>query len=591
VRRGQIQFLILWSIFVGHSGAQLAGPSNTPRRFKSVSVERRMALVVGNSNYSVGKVNSAVSDATALELTLKKLRFQVTTLRDASYSQMQRELDRFSASLQKGDLALFYFAGHGMQIERANYLVPIDFRVQRLSYAKQETLATEQVRQQLERSKASLRVIVLDACRRNPFVALGGGRAEGLREMPLSPGTLWAFAAGAEAVAEDDSTETNGLYARSLMAALQTPGLTLGEVFQRVQREIQSQSAGGRQNPTYYNGIVGPVVLNGGMGSGPLDAAMHQPPVNGNLMPNPPSKTAERPVKEEAVKEEAVKEEAVYWKECQSQRGAFCEAYFEFVLRNRFPALAKLVLKAPRSSSKDKKVDSEEPTRDGLSSLVPSWLKFASPSGPTKGGPEGIVYVWVPPGTFWMGCSSGDTECESNEPNREVQIAKGFWIGQTEVTQKVYEQVRGSNPSAFRGALRPVESVSWMQAREFCLTIGARLPYEDEWEYAARAGSKDSRYGPLDSVAWYDANGGNQTQVVAQKTPNAWGLYDMLGNVWEWTASVYTTKSMVSRGESLVLRGGGWSSSSSNVRASLRGSGALETSNRFFGFRCVRDSL
>lgn len=579
MQRGQIPFLILWSIFVGHSGAQLAGPSNPSRNFKSVAVERRMALVVGNSNYSVGKLNSAVSDATALEVTLKQWRFNVRTLRDASYSQMQRELDRFSASLQKGDLALFYFAGHGMQIERSNYLVPIDFTVQRMSYAKQETLATEQVRQQLERSKASLRVIVLDACRRNPFAAPGSGEAEGLREMPRSQGTLWAFAAGANAVAEDDSTETNGLFARSLMAALQTPGLTLGEVSQRVQRETQSKSAGGKQNPTYYNGIVGPVVLNGGIVPDPVGAAMLQPPVNGGMMPNPPTKTAERPVKEESEKEEEV-----YWKECQSQKGAFCEAYFEFVLRHRFPALAKLVLKAPRTASKDKKGASEEPTRDGVSSIVPSWLKFGSPSGPTKRGPEGIVYVWVPPGNFWMGCSSGDTECEFNEPNREAQIAKGFWIGQTEVTQKVYEQVRGSNPSSFRGALRPVESVSWMQAREFCLSIGARLPDEDEWEYAARAGSKDSRYGPLDSIAWYDANGGNQTHVVAQKTPNVWGLYDMLGNVWEWTASVYTSKSM-------VLRGGGWSSISSNVRASLRGSSAEETSNRFFGFRCVRDSL
>lgn len=543
-----------------------------------------MALVVGNSNYSVGKVNSAVSDATALELTLKKLRFNVRTLRDASYSQMQRELERFTASLQKGDLALFYFAGHGMQIEGSNYLVPIDFTAQRMSYAKQETLATEQVRQQLERSKASLRVIVLDACRRNPFAAPGRAGAEGLRELPRSQGSLWAFSAAPQAVAEDDSTQTNGLYARSLMAALQTPGLTLGEVFQRVQHEIQSKSAGGKQNPTYYNGIVERVVLNGVIAPGLSVATILQPSVNGAMMPNPPAKTAERPVKDESVKEQALKEEEVYWKECQSQKGAFCEAYFEFVLRHRFPALAKLVLKAPRTASKDKKVDSEEPTRDGVSSIVPSWLKFGSPSGPTKRGPEGTVYVWVPPGKFWMGCSSGDTECEYNEPNREAQIAKGFWIGQTEVTQKMYEQVRGSNPSFFRGALRPVESVSWMQAREFCLSIGARLPYEDEWEYAARAGSKDSRYGPLDSVAWYDANGGNQTHAVAQKAPNAWGLYDMLGNVWEWTASVYTSKVV-------VLRGGAWSSSPSNVRASLRGSSAVESSNHFFGFRCVRDSL
>ncbi len=116
-----------------------------------------------------------------------------------------------------------------------------------------------------------------------------------------------------------------------------------------------------------------------------------------------------------------------------------------------------------------------------------------------------------------------------------------------------------TEPSRFKGDALPVESQTWREARDYCAKIGGRLPTEAEWEFAARAGSEKARYGELSSLAWYDSNSGGQSWQVGRKHPSAWGLYDMLGNVWEWTAdwygaSYYQQKNVTDpRGASSVL--------------------------------------
>ena len=181
--------------------------------------------------------------------------------------------------------------------------------------------------------------------------------------------------------------------------------------------------------------------------------------------------------------------------------------------------------------------------------------------------------VSIPPGSFMMGCS-GESECYDDEkPAHRVTITRGFLLGKTEVTQANYEQVMKGNPSSFKGPDRPVENITWNQAQQYCNAVGGRLPTEPEWEYAARAGSSTSRFGDLDDIAWYMGNSGNETHAVSQKVPNAWGLYDMLGNVWEWTADYW--KDSYQDGAAFdrstrVLRGGSWGHVAGFSRVSVR---------------------
>jgi formylglycine-generating enzyme required for sulfatase activity len=198
---------------------------------------------------------------------------------------------------------------------------------------------------------------------------------------------------------------------------------------------------------------------------------------------------------------------------------------------------------------------------------------------------DGLTYVWIPAGSFTMGCSPGDTECYSDEkPAHSEQIANGFWLGQTEVTQAAWKKVNGGDdPSHFKGDQLPVEQVDWNQASAYCKAVGGRLPTEKEWEYAARAGTAGARYGSLDAIAWYDGNSGPTTHPVALKQPNAFGLYDILGNVWEWTADSYDNSMKVVRGGARGLR-------ARYARASCRNGYSSREKSPYVGFRCVGEA-
>ncbi len=222
---------------------------------------------------------------------------------------------------------------------------------------------------------------------------------------------------------------------------------------------------------------------------------------------------------------------------------------------------------------------------------------------------DGLKYVWIPPGTFMMGCSPGDSECSEDEkPRHRVTIGSGFWIGQTEVTVGAYQRFANATgrqmPAApgfnadWANQDMPVVSVNWDEAQAYCEWSGSRLLTEAEWEYAARAGSTDSRYAPLDEAAWYDKNSGGRTHPVGQKRANGFGLYDTLGNAWEWVNDWYDEKYYQSSqsyapvgpasGQLRVLRGGSWSEGASYIRVTYRGKGLPGSRLDISGMRCAR---
>jgi formylglycine-generating enzyme required for sulfatase activity len=216
-----------------------------------------------------------------------------------------------------------------------------------------------------------------------------------------------------------------------------------------------------------------------------------------------------------------------------------------------------------------------------------------------------MEFVLIPAGTFRMGSLDSDAEAYSDEkPAHRVTISQPFYLGKYPVTQAQWEAVMGTNPSDFKGnPNRPVEMVSWEDVQEFIKRLNqqegwevCRLPTEAQWEYAARAGTTTERYGDVDAIAWYAENSDIETHAVGQKRPNAWGLYDMLGNVWEWchdgkrtyTAALVTDPmGPIGAGAARAVRGSALGYDAQYVRAAYRNAYAPGHRVGFIGFRCV----
>jgi formylglycine-generating enzyme required for sulfatase activity len=235
------------------------------------------------------------------------------------------------------------------------------------------------------------------------------------------------------------------------------------------------------------------------------------------------------------------------------------------------------------------------------------WASF------TVGGVEQRMR-WIPPGRFLMGSPEDEPGRWDDEgPRHPEQIPRGFWLADTPCTQALWGAVMGENPSEFSSPKRPVEQVSWEDCQRFCRALeerlpglGPRLPLEVEWEYACRAGTGAATYAGameilgennapvLDDIAWYGGNSGHEfdlekgvnssdwkekqydhaeagSREVALKAVNPWGLYDMLGNVYEWCDDLWRPRlDAPKEGPGRVLRGGSWGSLARDVRAAYR---------------------
>jgi formylglycine-generating enzyme required for sulfatase activity len=245
----------------------------------------------------------------------------------------------------------------------------------------------------------------------------------------------------------------------------------------------------------------------------------------------------------------------------------------------------------------------------------------------------GMKLVLIPKGTFMMGSPPSEENSIFDERQHKVTITRDYYLGQFEVTQVQYEKVMGKNPSHFQGdelaerhpqtgqiikevdsSNHPVEAVSWEDAVEFCQRLSDlpkekkagrvyRLPTEAEWEYACRAGSTTAfsfgnEQDSLDDYAWFCDNSDHKTHPVGEKKPNAWGLYDMHGNVWEWCSDWYgeypkdavSDPSGPSKGVDRVNRGGGWSTGSAGCGSLFRNRFFPANRIHYFGFRLALSS-
>ena len=262
-----------------------------------------------------------------------------------------------------------------------------------------------------------------------------------------------------------------------------------------------------------------------------------------------------------------------------------------------------------------------------LASIVSSLAWTADPPGPAPSREEVLkqfVKELVPltpgmgkfPAAFTMGSDDKDAPATAKPPQK-ITLKNPFAIGAHEVTQELYEYVMGKNPSKWKGRRNAVENVSWEEANEFCKKLTAelrkskliedneviRLPSEAEWEYACRAGtttrwSFGDKIEDLGDHAWFQGNAKGFDPPVGKKKPNAWGLYDMHGYVWEWCADAWSPTHAGAAGDGSprvsetmkdrVIRGGSWGDAADRTESTARSGSALDYRDDRLGFRCVK---
>ena len=593
--------VLAWGALSGPGLGGLAGQEG--KGLRRIEVAARRALLIGNAQYQHERaLENTVADVWALAGALGELGFETTVGEDLTADEMDAALEEFVADLGGRDLALYYYSGHGLQVDAknqaTNYLLPVDYEAGPTASVRRKAVAVETVKERLE-AAAQVRVLVLDACRDNPYKSSGGG----LAAMALGArGTLIAYAAGAGRKASDNPGGDLGLYMTHLVEELQGEEVELGAVFERTQQRVDAASQQ-RQTPEIYDNVVGSLWLREKPGTRPTWTASG----------------SGKPVDKEVGGLLGVAERQ--WNSVQnSENPEVLEAFARDFADVR--GTGSWVAEAKRLAAELRGPGPSPPS-------VREWTNTI-----------GMEFVWVEAGSFEMGSPEEEAGRDGDEHQHEVRLSRGYWLGKYEVTQGEWEAVMGSTPSSFKGcgARCPVETVSWEDAQEFIGNLNEdesgrgyqyRLPTEAEWEYAARAGTRGAtpegelrilgqRNAPvLDGQAWYGGNSGvgyagaydcgdweGRQQgsercgphPVGEKGANGWGLQDMLGNVAEWVgdwhgeypAGAVTDPRGPATGSARVNRGGSWYHNARRVRSARRGSGSPGHRNIGLGFRLVR---
>ena len=578
---------------------------------------RRVALVVGNDAYRAqSALRNAVNDARAVASALGEVGFAVTRVENADRARLTSALSAFAVSLRGDDVALFYFAGHGVQVDGVNYLMPTDYAGQTSAALRFDAVSASDVQEMLRPARVAM--LVFDACRNNPYRGVRGGT--GLAPMEAR-GTLVAYAAGAGEVAADSAAgASNGLFTAKFVEALRAPGLTATDLFRRVRRGVY-EASNAEQWPAVYDDLLSDFVF--------------RPPSSTAVAASVGAPSAGATAASEAAA--VLQQENLFWQSIQgSTDPADFEAYLELFANGTFSRLAR-----NRLASLGGTADAPRPgggVRDGETFR----------DCPTC--PELVV---IPAGEFRMGSPGSEEGRRDTEgPQLRVRVER-FALGRYEVTRGEYaafvaatgrdgDRCRALNGTSWEwsdGASwrspgfpqtdeDPAVCVSWDDARAYVRWLSGetgrryRLPSESEWEYAARAGTTTSRYwGAGPSGQCGNANGadaaGKQrfrgwtwavscndgrvfTAPVGTFAANPFGLFDMLGNVWEWVEDCWhdsyqgapsDARAWTSSGDCgrRVVRGGSWQQLCRGTSGLARAAGAPPpTGSVHQGFRVSR---
>jgi len=564
------RLLLRLAVFAFSLLLSLAASAADPKRNLKVTkatpaiTEQRVALVIGNANYKTAPLRNPANDAKAIADKLRGLGFKVTLKLDQGQKGMADAIRTFGNQLKGGGAGLFYYAGHGMQVQGRNFLIPVDADIQNEDEVPYRSIDANEVLAKMETAKNRLNLMILDACRNNPFARKFRSSSQGLAQMDAPSGTLVAFATAPGSVASDGSGK-NGLYTQHLLASLGQPGVPVEQLFKRVRVGVMKDTRNA-QVPWESSSLVGDFYFKPGSGA----------------------PTVAEPL---AI-------ELAYWQSIEdSTNAADYKAYLKKYPNGQFADIAKRrALNPPKPATT-------------VASIAPPTVKpESSPSVAGKVWKEpitGMEFVWIPKGCYTMGSPASELGRNKDERQHRVCI-EGYWMGKYEATNSQWKKFK---PDHGADDKYPVTGVSWHDAMRFAQWLSEksgkkiRLPTEAEWEYAARAGTSTAYFwgDRGDGRHSYFSDSSDGKKPVGSRRPNAFGLYDMLGNVWEWTASSYDEDysgaerqlASLEAGGQRVIRGGslyagGWNSRLRYVRAATRFGHSPGDRNDDHGFRLAR---
>jgi formylglycine-generating enzyme required for sulfatase activity/uncharacterized caspase-like protein len=605
--------------------------------------ENRVALVIGENVYrnlpDLQQLHNAVNDARAMKAALEALHFEVDIEENLDRAAFIDKLSDFGARLERDDIAFFFYAGHGVSFNGANYLLPSDIPApQSTGRDEQDRLADQsiaemRVLERIRKSGARLAVVVLDACRDNPLKDASDrsiGDQRGLEPPPPVHGVLEIYSAGPGQTALDgDANDANSVFTKAFVDKLRIPGLGLRDLAYKTQAEVYRLAAarGHDQFPVVSSQIIS-------------DEDIY-------LAGRPPAAVVPSPDLAAGARQETFN--AAIAADTDVALRDFVEQYpsgqLADIARQRLARLAALTPAPVVTPSPPAPCGGL--TSASLSSRVVGVLSRDETCALKRGDvfkecADCPAMVVIPEGSFTMGSPASEPGRENDEgPQHVVRFARAFAVGKFDVTKDEFaafvrekgydagskcwsynkdskwEEVVGHSwrdPGFPQTGSHPVACVNWDDANAHVAWLSKktnqsyRLLSDSEWEYSARAG-KTTAYFWGNAVGKNNANcdgcgsrwDNKQTSPVDSFAPNAFGLHDMHGNVWQWVEDCYRDSykdapddgSPVTSGECSLraLRGGSWDSFPGDLRAAGRDRDDPSDRISRFGFRVARTLL
>lgn len=515
------------------------------------ALEQRVALVIGNGAYEFSPLRNPPNDSRAIAGALRELGFEVVERENLDQKEMKKEIQLFGEKLRKGGVGLFYFAGHGMQVNGKNYLIPVGAHIEHEKQVEYEAVDVGAVLAEMDHAGNRLNVVILDACRDNPFARSFRSTSTGLASINAPTGTLIAYATAPGSVAGDGPGE-NGIYTGELIKNMLVAGLKIEDVFKQVRSAVR-EATGGKQIPWESSSLEGDFYFTNPSHEPGQGAAVDRPPVVSQAQPQ----RSEKPARSIKVWKEPVTGMEFVWipggcflmgsptveKKRDADEGPVHEVCVDGFWMGRTEVTNGQFRKFhPNHSSRDYSGVSLD--GDQQPSVFVSWhdaKNFAQ---------------WLAAQNGWQHKFRLPTEAEWEYACRAGSDSAAYW---------------GDDQDHSRVCIH--ENVGDVTAK-----------HKWEWEEAH------------DCEDGYAA-----TAPVGSFQPNEFGVHDMLGNVWEWCEDVYIVDAYVrhdrtnpvisdeSFGTGRVIRGGYWHSRPGTVRCADRGSGLPAGMSDDLGFRLVRE--